>query len=116
MGADIEIYCRSAGDPPECNIDGEWEAVRDDDDDTPKGATHRLSSITRYYGPGYERGPWPVICGDLLRTMSDPDVETVWYGNDYGAMDEITFEIWSEFSAHYLNHRHEPSRSAFQQA
>jgi len=48
----------------------------------PTGSTHFISTCQRYYGEGYERGPWPTIAEVLMKLLSCPAVVTVWYGGD----------------------------------
>jgi len=62
----------------------------------------RVNAVFRYYGPGYERGPWPLIAGVLewLRRNIDG---TVVYGDDSSykfieVTDEFMDEMWSYFA------------------
>lgn len=36
----------------------------------------------RYYGPGYERGNWPLIGATLIWLKNQPKIEAVHYGSD----------------------------------
>jgi hypothetical protein len=68
------------------------------------GYTHAVLSITRYYGPCYERGPWPEIAAYLLELLADKDVEAILYGGDNGVhQEEVTFEWLTEVNLHYIN-------------
>lgn len=67
------------------------------------GATHFVDFYERFYGPGYERGPWPTICGILMELFASGSVEKVWYGGD-DFIDEITPSDILDFSKHYMEH------------
>lgn len=72
-----------------------------------EGATHEVDVPYRYYGEGYERGPWPLICSVLLEVMAAPEVEIVWYSGDSGS--EMTDQPFTksrlmEIVEHYLEH------------
>ena len=62
-----------------------------------------LSTGQRFWGPGYERGNWPLIsAGILCLRVALPNC-TVFYGGDttdYGI--EATDELLSEFWLHFL--------------
>jgi hypothetical protein len=56
----------------------------------------------RYYGPGYERGPWPTIHADILLLRHALPQCTVHYGGDSTddcpeATDEVLSEVWEHF-------------------
>ena len=75
------------------------------------GATHEVDQPWRYYGPGYERGPWPRIAGVLMALHAAPNVETVWYFGDCSDGDEpFTPERVQEFIAHYMQEGDRPYR------
>lgn len=61
--------------------------------------TVEVSTLSRYYGPGYERGNWPHIqkMGDLLVELFGEDAE-VRYGSD-SAWEWDYLRPWSEIKA-----------------
>lgn len=76
--------------------------------------TYSLINPWRYYGPGYERGPWPSIAAVLMALHASPDVEKVWYFGDCSDGDEpFTPQLVQEFSAHYMTEGDRPYRGAF---
>ena len=116
MGLDVEIEIRAKQGyiPPSPNaIDGTvadcgWQPSYAD---SPPEFTHTLRSLTRYYGPSYERGPWPEIAAYLLTLMADPNIETVWYGHDcdeYKAV--VTLEWLTQMNLHYVDNAERPFR------
>lgn len=67
--------------------------------------------MTRYYGPGYERGPWPEIAAYLLTLLADKDVEAVGYGGDSGDHREpVTLEWLTQMNLHYIDNCERPYR------
>ncbi len=110
MGVDVQIYIkvRDGASLPENDSRvegefyelGEWEA-----EDFPF-ANAGLSSMTRYYGVGYERGPWPDICALLLYLLMHPDVLSVWYCGDHREAhreyDLVTLDVLNTMNAHYV--------------
>ena len=58
---------------------------------------------TRFYGPGYERGDWPSICGAIALLSAAFPGAKVYYGGD-GDLNapEFTESEASELWAHYL--------------
>lgn len=81
----------------------------------PKGATHYLSTPWRYYGKGYERGPWPEICATIMRLVAY-EAERVWYYGDSGPFDEadeMTPERVCEISKYYMQYGNEPYYKSF---
>jgi hypothetical protein len=116
MGVDACIYFKTRnGDEPtlcdelpsECSIvKAEKRACED--------ATHKVDQLWRYYGPGYERGPWPRIAAVLMALHASPDVETVWYFGDCCDGDEpFTQHRVHELSAHYMAEGDRPYRGRF---
>lgn len=74
-----------------------------------------LSSLTRYYGKGYERGPWPQIHALLLETLMHPNVAKVWYWGDNVDPDEnaeIDLDWLGEMSRYYVEFGHLPYRGS----
>lgn len=112
MGLDVVIACRCVNGysppSPSFGVEGYFsEDVLGRQD----GATHALSSLTRYYGPGYERGPWPAIHACLLDLLADPNVEKVWYGSDcQEGLDEVSLEYLTLVNLHYIDNADRPYR------
>lgn len=73
-------------------------------------ATHELDTPHRYYGEGYERGPWPHIGAALMVLFATESVERVWYGSDCSGPGEIKPEDVLKVSAHYMANGHRPYR------
>ena len=80
--------------------------------------TIEVKTLWRYYGIGYERGPWPEIKeqGDWLAVRLGERYE-VRYGGD--SADEWEYlQPWTdarkEIDVHYETHGHEPYRAFFQ--
>jgi hypothetical protein len=114
MGIDVEVYVETtpefadAGglDYPHFGFEGVEEARFG-----PDGATHRLLSGMRYYGPHYERGPWPQICAALMDLMQEPEVKRVWYfGDSWEGGAPLTIDEVLEISRHYMTHGERPYR------
>ncbi len=80
-------------------------------EDNPE-ATHEIDSLVRYYGIGYERGPWPAIAACLMELMQDPGIEKVWYGGD-DFISEMTADRLIEITRHYIANGDRPYRNAF---
>jgi hypothetical protein len=99
MGLDTEILFKSRTSEPDIGAipDGfsivQILATR---------ATHKISTMARFYSEDYERGPWPQICAVLMRLFACPDVERVWYGHDCAEPPEITPERVCQLSRHYM--------------
>lgn len=117
MGVDACIYFRTADEaqpalcdslPSDCEIRGAGEYG-------PDGATHEVGNCWRYYGPGYERGPWPRIAAVLMALHASQNVSAVWYYGDCsgGSEEPFTPEQVHEFSAHYMKEGDRPYRGAF---
>lgn len=109
MGIDVEIAIKAKPGytPPDpSHIDGQVS-----DSSYVDGYTHELSSMTRYYGPGYERGPWPSIAAYLLELLADPNIEAVGYGGDNSDYREtVTLEWLTRMSLHYIDNGKRPYR------
>lgn len=109
MGIDVEIVMKvkDGYEPPEPKwIDGHVSAST-----YISGYTHELSSCTRYYGPGYERGPWPDIAAYLLELLADPNIEAVGYGGDSSDDRElVTLEWLTQMNLHYIDNQERPYR------
>lgn len=57
MGQSAMIYVRTKSGNPPSGHSCFWEECF-----LPSGATHEVDVPYRFYGKGYERGPWPLIC------------------------------------------------------
>lgn len=67
------------------------------------GATHEVRQHWRFYGPTYNRGPWPSIAAVLMGLYASSEVECVWYFCDTDeAPEPFGIERVLEFSAHYM--------------
>lgn len=68
-----------------------------------------------YYGPGYERGNWPIIraTAEFLE-MALPGSE-VWYGGDSSGVlaERLDAAAREKMTAHYLANGHAPYRGSF---
>lgn len=116
MGVDACIYfkTRDGEEPALCNSLPLGCEIRKAGEWAYDGATHEVDQCWRYYGPGYERGPWPSIAAVLMELHASPDVETVWYFGDCNDSDEpFTPQRVQEFNAHYMAEGNRPSRGAF---
>lgn len=98
MGVDVDIYVKAkdsrlqvadlleyAERLDEGFVREDWYDcvfLTDEVDPGPKGATHCMSLISRYYGVGYERGDWPGISSVLMDMLNDEMINTVWYVAD----------------------------------
>ena len=84
-------------------VDACWLAVNPE-------ATHQIDcGGARYYGEGYERGPWHEIAPALILLFSNLDVERVWYGGDEEMpLPEITRERVLRLTAFYMEHGTRP--------
>jgi hypothetical protein len=78
-----------------------------DKDWFPDESTHEVDNPCRFYGPGYERGPWPTLCGVLMVLLNSPDIETVWYfGDDLhtGDLGPFTVDRLIQYTRHYVEY------------
>lgn len=60
------------------------------------------NTLSRFYGEGYERGPWPAIYGDILLMRAAFPNCTIHYGGDGSddcpeATDDYLADIWAHF-------------------
>jgi hypothetical protein len=116
MGVDVQILIRrkaGSGLPDnDSRVEGYFAPLEGWEVEDYPFADAGLSSMTRYYGGGYERGPWPDICARLLNLMAHPGVEGVWYFGDnrggYEEYDRVTLGKLGEMNAHYVANGHEP--------
>lgn len=106
MGIDTCIYVKTRDGQAPCLYDGLLDGAKvvSPSGFYPDGATHEISQLWRYYGVGYERGPWPVIAATLLTLHACHNVETVWYFGDCSEGDEpFTPERIHELNTHYMH-------------
>jgi len=75
---------------------------------SPWDSVLEVSTMHRYYGPGYERGPWASIraCGDWLQHNVGP----TFYGGDSGDSLGPWEREATVCQAHWLRHGHKPYR------
>jgi hypothetical protein len=119
MGLDTTIYFRARDDfssnALENYMPNGFDVTKIPDychDDYPD-ATHELDTCHRYYGEGYERGPWPHIAAALMILFATEGVERVWYGSDCEGPSEIKPEDVLKTCAHYMAKGCRPYRGRF---
>ena len=63
-----------------------------------------INTMQRYYGPGYERGCWPIVyAGIRALGVALPELP-IWYGGDYDAPHQrVTQELLDEIWIHWLS-------------
>lgn len=106
MGRDAFIYVELLGDElPGQQISA--DPLPPGAPETELGATHEINLPTRYYGPDYERGDWPMIAAALLFLHASDQVRRIWYGSEVG-VNQITPEEVLELSRHYMEHGNRP--------
>lgn len=69
------------------------------------GAPLELATHHRYYGPHYERGPWPEIAGMITWLRLNFPAGKVWYGGDSGDSlplvdDVLMARNWEHWATH----------------
>ncbi len=116
MGIDATICLKAKP----CWVQDDWSCIKNLGTIVPvseynlehcPGATHEIDTGARYYGPEYERGPWPKIAASLMELMQDPGIETVWYGgDDWPSL--MTADRLVEITRHYLTFGHRPYRDS----
>lgn len=119
MGVDVMMYFKTAdgAEPSELWLPEGWSLHEPPEREKEVGATHEISTGSRYYGPHYERGHWPTICGVLMSAFASPNVERVWYFGDHSwleGMPPISVDEVLEISRHYMANGHRPYRAGFQ--
>jgi hypothetical protein len=75
-----------------------------------EGSMFVVVTYDRYYGIGYERGPWGKIAGVLMELFACEDVDKVWYGGD-DYVELFTPEKVLEICAHYMKNGERPYRN-----
>ena len=119
MGIDIKAYIRGALSPEihervhnaVQSIGGDGIAFRAAHGEDP--ALTFCTSWRSYYGPGYERGPWPVISAvlDILRAVA-PDGEVYYHGDSswYFELPPFTREdqdaVWRHWAGPHWDDYH----------
>lgn len=79
--------------------------------DSGRGTLIKLNSLARYYGPGYERGPFPefFMLWQWLRINLEGCV--IWYGGDCSDMlERLTEAREHEILVHWATKGHQPYR------
>lgn len=120
MGLDTTIYFRAKPDFTADALENylpsgfDVRPIPDYCDDEYPDATHELDTGHRYYGEGYERGPWPHIAAALMTLFASEGVERVWYGSDCSGPREIKPEDVLKTSAYYMANGCRPYRRPFQ--
>lgn len=114
MGLDVTIYFRAKpgfdADKLDSHLPNGFEVVPIPDycEAEYPDATHELDTCYRYYGEGYERGPWPHIAAALMILLVSENVERVWHGSDCAGPHEITKEEVLKTCAYYMEHGRRP--------
>jgi hypothetical protein len=81
-------------------FDGKWPVLsRINSYDLPRA---ELSTLSRYYGCGYERGDWPSIYGAIRLMQAALPECRIFYGGDSSEVgiecdEEFLSEIWEHF-------------------
>lgn len=108
MGCNVSIYFElKSGDVPE-EFEIRWKKMSEPNDDFPKATHMDDMCLLRFYAPGYERGPWPIIGGSLLSLLADPDVGVVYYSPDGERSAPLTLEGWHKINRHYIENQDRP--------
>ena len=113
MGINARIYCKTTdGKEPElCDNLPNDAAITTAGEWAQEGSTHEIDMLWRYYGPGYERGPWPKIAAVLMALHACSNVETVWYFGGCSDSDApFTPERVQEYNEHYMVNGDRPYR------
>lgn len=81
----------------------------------PAEATQRIivHVASRYYGPGYERGDWPIIAA-IAYWLQHRLGAAVYYGGDSGgALELLTSQLTAHLWSHFVKHGHRPYVQGF---
>ena len=116
MGIDVRIHLQQIGDIGDLGFNGDYDIkpISEYDKEDHPEATHSIQSMCRYYGPHYERGNWPTICGVLMKLHAHEGVGKVWYGGDSTCqIPECPPTKVVAISLHYMEHGHRPYADAF---
>lgn len=87
--------------------ENDWEVPGD-------GQLLNVHMFMRYYGPGYERGSWPII-RMTLEFLRAKDLTVYYFGNSGGCGErcEVTDEGIREMDAHWMASGGRPYRDGF---
>ena len=114
MGIDVCMFVEASGEPSDLWLPQGWHFTEAEECDKDSGATHEVwCDGHRYYGIGYERGPWPIIAGVLMSLFASPNISRVWYFGDISDIENsepITREEVARISMHYMKHGERPYR------
>lgn len=120
MGLDALIYVKTKnGELPNfCNDLPRGAELIPYDDCGGVDATFEVSTTWRFYGPGYERGPWPIIAHTLMALLACDNVDAVWYFSDAsdGGEPQFTREQVLEYAMHYMREGDRPYRKPLNSA
>lgn len=73
-----------------------------------------ISTTSRYYGPGYERGDWSFLRSIIeWMLMNMPEGSTVYYGGDSDEQYLVTIDLMKEIDDHFFKVGCEPYRRYF---
>ncbi len=108
MGIECEILFESVDGTGQTDVYWKpgWqvEVANQSDRDEYPGCTHYVYTLCRYFGPYYERGPWPEILHHLVGLMRDKNVSRVWYGGDcLVGLQEVTEELLLDLTRIYIS-------------
>src|SRR5689334_7021691 len=122
MGIDIQIYVK--GDVSDEELDrarDEWDfriydaRLERSDWDHDKGRVQVDQTYIRYWGPGYERGPWPQIASWIEAMSAAFPNRDICYGGDDDDDETIpivTDDMMRKFWAHWRSPKaHDYERS-----
>ncbi|TIC78798.1 hypothetical protein [Nocardioides sp. GY 10127] len=118
MGVDVNLYVEADPNPERLAKAEEFFIARSDLADTDDRFPHALiltvddlssgrprvevNTLSRYYGPCYERGNWPRIYGAIRVLQAAFPGEKVFYGGDSSddgveCTEEYLAEVWAHF-------------------
>src|SRR5690349_3019641 len=117
MGIDVNLYAEGEVSDEElaaanlyminrCDIADDWQktgnVLNRDDEEWFTAPRVALSTMVRFYGEGYERGPWPNIYGAIRLLQTALPGCKVFYGGDstddgIECTEEYLAEVWAHF-------------------
>jgi hypothetical protein len=114
MGVDVNLYAEADPTAEELAVAEEFFIARSgigygaeavlipENEEWFQGPRVVVDTMARYYGPGYERGPWPDIYGGIRVLQAAFPEAKVFYGGDstddgIECTDEYLAEIWEHF-------------------
>ena len=114
MGIDCKIAFVSLEDELDIYLPGGCEIVKSAQyykDEVDQSVTHVIENPWRYYGIGYERGPWPEISNVLLRLDECKEVGSIWYGGDSGGFYRLVDRYYvAMLTIHHMTYKEKPYR------